>query len=103
MADRRKSLRNLKTMGAMVDGRRVRTSSGAFLALSILSNMKERLNKELAVAARRQEEIVRRLTEIADKEERLRAFVKTPEMVAKVCPALPAEAARRVTAKEFSY
>ncbi len=90
-------------MGAMVDGRRVRTSSGALLELSILSNEKERLNKELAVAARRQEEIVRRLTEIADKEERLQAFVKTPEMVAKVCPTLPTEAARRVKAKEFSY
>lgn len=103
MAVGRKSLRSLKTMGAMVDGRRIRTSSGALLELSILANEKERLNKELGVAARRQEEIVVRLSEIAEKEQRLHTYVKNPEMVVKVCPAFPAELTSRVKPKEFSY
>ena len=100
----RKSLRSVKTMGAMVDGRRSRTTSGALMELSVLASEKDRLNKELTVAARRQAEIVLRLQDIAAKEERLRAFVKDPEMIAKVCPTIvPPEAARRVNRKEISY
>lgn len=99
----RKSLRGLKTIGKLVDGRRVRTSSGALLELSILANEKERLNKELDVAARRQAEIVARLSEIAAKEQRLQAYVKNPEMVDRVCPTPPLDVVHRVKAKEFSY
>ena len=99
----RKSLRSVKTMGAMVDGRRSRTTSGALMELSVLASEKDRLNKELTVAARRQAEIVLRLQDIAAKEERLRAFVKDPEMIAKVCPTVPPEAARRVNRTEISY
>lgn len=90
-------------MGAMVDGRRLRTTSGALLELSVLAGEKDRLNKELTAAARRQADIVTRLHEIVAKEERLRAFVKDPEMVAKICPTVPPEAARKVRRKEFSY
>jgi hypothetical protein len=103
MGGERKSLRGLKTMGSLVDGRRVRTSSGALLELSILANEKERLNKELSVAARRQEEIVARLSEIAEKEQRLHTFVKNPEMVAKVSQTPLVDITSRVKAKEFSY
>jgi hypothetical protein len=90
-------------MGAMVDGRRLRTPSGALLELSVLASAKDRLNKELAVASRRQGEIALRLAEIAAKEQRLRSFVKNPEMVAKLSPPAPTEADRRVKAKEFKY
>jgi hypothetical protein len=91
-------------MGSLVDGRRLRTTSGALLELSGLACEKDRLNKELTAAARRQADIVTRLQDIAAKEERLRAFVKDPEMVAKVCPTIvPPEAARRVNRKEISY
>lgn len=103
MIDKRRNLRSLKTMGGLVDGRRVRTASGALLELSILANEKERLNKELSVAARRQEEIVARLSEIAEKEQRLHAFVKNPEMVARITEKPLVEPTSRVKAKEFSY
>lgn len=103
MAGARRNLRSLKTMGALVDGRRIRTSSGALLELSILANEKERLNKELAVAAHRQEEIVARLSEIVAKERHLQAFVKNPEMVSKVCATAPADTGRRMKSKEFAY
>ncbi len=73
------------------------------MELSILANEKERLNKELAVAARRQDEIVARLSEIVEKEQRLQVYIKNPEMVAKVCDAPPVDVMSRVRAKEFSY
>lgn len=101
----RKTLRSIRTAASIMDRRRVRTSSGALLELSVLANEKERLNRELAAAARRRNEIVARLSEIMEKEQMLRRYVENPEMVAQVCDRLPQarEARGRVRAKEISY
>ncbi len=103
MSGARKTIRGVKTMRSLVDLRRSRTAAGALLELSALANEKERLNKELTAAARRQEEIVERLKEIAEKEQRLRGFVKQPEMVGIVCPQPPSDGGRRFKAKEIRY
>ena len=103
MAVARKHLGSIKTIGALVDRRRARTSAGALLEMSVLANEKERLNQELAAAARRQAAIVARLAEIAEKEGRLQAFVKNPEQVNRVSQSPPAEPPRRVKAKEIGY
>jgi predicted nuclease with TOPRIM domain len=103
MSGARKTLRGVKTMGSLVDLRRTRTAAGALLELSALANEKERLNKELTAAARRQAEIVERLKEIAAKEHRLQGFVKEPDMVGIVCPQTPPDTGRRIKAKEIRY
>lgn len=102
MGGGRKALHHLKTMGSVVDRRRSRTESGALLELSILARTKVRLKKELAAAVRRQQEIMVTVAEVAEAEQRLRAFVLEPDTIDKACLVLPA-ATGRINAKELSY
>lgn len=103
MATARKSLRGIKTMAALVDRRRSRTAAGALLEMSALANEKERLNQELAAARRRHDEIGSRLAEIADKEQRLQAFIKNPLLITSALAAPTEEKPRRVKTRELRY
>ncbi len=79
MATMKRGLQGIKTMAALVDGRRTRSSAGALLELSTLENEKQRLQQELDRGRRRHAEIKARLAEIAVKEKRLYEFVKRPK------------------------
>ena len=68
MRGERKSARNIKTLGALVDRRRVRTAGGALLELAALAHERTRLQHELQRLLERRAEIDVRLAEIADKE-----------------------------------
>lgn len=67
MKRERESTQNIKTIGALLDRRRARTSGGALLELSSLSRERTRLEHELEWRRRRRVEIDSRLLEIADK------------------------------------
>lgn len=90
-------------MAGLVDQRRTRTTSGALLEMSVLASEKERLHQELAVARRRQAEIQARLAEIAEKEERLRAFVKNSVPIPSDGTAVTEDPLRRLKAREIRY
>ncbi|MBY0577700.1 MAG: hypothetical protein K2P57_01500 [Burkholderiales bacterium] len=75
MANERKSIRQVKTMGQLVDGRRARTSYGALLELSMLEMEKTRLASEVQRSERRCADIRVRLGEIEAKQNRLKQFV----------------------------
>jgi hypothetical protein len=102
----RKSVQGIRTMGALVDTRRTRTSAGALLELSALSNEKVLLTKELDRWKTRHVEIDKRLGEIAAKERRLMTFVQAPEVIddkARSVMALDRAVEGRVKFKELSY
>ncbi len=103
MVPARKGVRNIKTMAGLVERRRTRTAAGALLELSTLANERERLNQELAVAARRRKDIDARLMEIAEKQQRLQAFVKNPTMVAARARSNASEPLTSVKTKELRY
>jgi hypothetical protein len=65
----------IKTMASLVDARRIRTSAGALLELSMLEMEKERLKKEMLRAEQRLNEIRSRTGEIEAKQQRLNLFV----------------------------
>lgn len=88
MASEMKSIRGIRTMGRLVDGRRVRTPAGALIELSAIANEKQLLKRELDRYARRHVEIEARLTEIAAKEARLMAMATDPNTM----PVLPIRA-----------
>lgn len=68
MKGERKSTRNIKTLGAVLDRRRARTAGGALLELASLAYERTRLNNEHRRLNERHAEINARLAEIADKE-----------------------------------
>jgi hypothetical protein len=78
MGSVKRSLRSVKTVGALADRRRARTSAGALMELAGMANERKRLELEMDRLRRRGAEIDVRLAEIADKERRLYAFVKEP-------------------------
>lgn len=76
MRAEKRGVQHLKTMAGLVDGRRIRTSAGALLELSMLAIEKQRLGQETSRAERRCHEIEQRVAEIASKSERLQRFVE---------------------------
>lgn len=77
MASDKKTIRSVRTLSQLLDRRRTRTASGAFLELSALANERARLRRELERWERRQQEIMGRLAEIQEKEQMLAAIVQT--------------------------
>lgn len=65
-------------MAGLVDGRRTRTSYGAFLELSMLEMEKRRLMLEMRRAEQRCADIRKRFVEIDAKQHRLHRFVEKP-------------------------
>lgn len=79
MATEKRGVQQIKTMGGIVDGRRIRTSAGALLELSMLEMEKQRLTKEMTRAEHRCLEIRARVAEIDTKQARLQRFVDRPQ------------------------
>lgn len=73
-------MQSIRTMGALVDNRRVRTPGGALLEMSAMANEKLLLQKELQRWERRHVEIQNRLAAIAAKERRLLAVIQADQM-----------------------
>lgn len=106
MASGRKGHQNIKTMASLVDKRRIRTTAGALMEMSVLANERRRLQQELNWLHLRQEEIEARFAEIAEKESRLFRFVKRPKIKAgrKPLPVPLSEAPpQRVSVRELRY
>ena len=106
MPRERRSVQNIRTMGAIVDSRRTRSAAGALLELSAMANEKTLLQKELDRWTRRHQEIKARLAELASKEQRLMALVQGHGSFA--APPRPDQLvdsalSRRVKVKEFTY
>lgn len=80
MASPRRGVQSIKTMGAMVDNRRVRTPAGALLEMSAMANEKLLLQKELQRWKRRHAEIDQRLKAIAAKERSLMTVIQGDQM-----------------------
>jgi predicted nuclease with TOPRIM domain len=102
----KRGLRGVKTMAGLSDRRRSRSAAGALLELSVLAREKERLGHELAAAERRRNDIQNRLAEIAEKEGRLKDFIKDPPQIQDIAPAKAAsqrEVTRGVKTKEICY
>jgi hypothetical protein len=115
VANEKRGIQGIRTMGALLDTRRARTPAGALLELSAMANEKVLLQNELKRQARRNAEINKRLNEIAAKEQRLLALVQDPAS-ALVCGSVGAKASTaaaaaatspdimsRMRVKEFSY
>jgi chromosome segregation ATPase len=100
-----KTARSIKTIGALLDHRRTRTSSGALLELSALANERQRLQYELERWQRRRAEIKNRLAEITEKEQWLSAIVisATEGPCAGAKPIPLAGELPRVQARELKY
>jgi hypothetical protein len=115
VAIERKGVMGIRTMAALVDQRRTRSSAGALLELSALANEKLLLEREVARASRRSADIRRRLKEIAAKEDRLMKIVQgtapAPAAPSEVRPSPAAEPVAaddpvltgRFKISEFSY
>ncbi len=78
MATDKRGVQQIKTMGGIVDGRRVRTSSRALLVLYIVVLEEQRLTTELYRPENRSAEIRARVHEIDTKQLRLQRFVERP-------------------------
>lgn len=78
MSSDKRGVQQIKTMGGIVDARRIRTSAGALLELSMLEMEKQRLMKEMKRAERRCIEIRARVAEIETKQVRLQRSVDRP-------------------------
>lgn len=76
MNGERKSTRNIKTLGALLDRRRARTAGGALLELASLAHERTRLQNELRRLLERRAEIDSRLLEISEKENWLRSVAE---------------------------
>ncbi len=76
----RRGAQSIRTMGALVDNRRVRTPAGALLEMSTMANEKLLLQKELQRWEHRHVEIQNRLAAIAAKERRLMAVIQADGM-----------------------
>lgn len=106
MATVKRGLRGIKTIAGLSDRRRTRSAAGALLELSVLAREKERLGHELAGAERRRNEIQNRLADIAEKEARLKNFIKDPPQIQNIAPAKTAherEVFKGVKTKEINY
>lgn len=79
MATDKRGVTHIKTMAALVDARRSRTSAGALLELAMLEMEKQRLKKEMLRAENRGAEIATRMHEIEAKQCRLQSFVERAE------------------------
>jgi hypothetical protein len=80
MSIERRGVNNLQTMAGLRDARSSRTSHGALLALSMLGVEKQRLTAEVQRAERRCADILKRITQIDTKAQRLFNFVEKPSM-----------------------
>jgi hypothetical protein len=80
MAAEKRGVLNIKTMAGLVDGRRIRTSAGALLEMSMIEMEKQRLKKEMLRAELRSAEIRARLAELEVKQHRLQLFVERPNI-----------------------
>jgi len=78
VAIEKRGVQNIKTMGGLVDSRRIRSSSGALLELSMLEMEKQRLKKEMLRSEMHCAEIRGRMAEIEAKQFRLQRFVDRP-------------------------
>jgi hypothetical protein len=110
MANEKRGLQGIRTMGALIDTRRTRTPAGALLELSAMANERLLLEKELKRQARRTGEINTRLGELAAKQQRLLALVQYPDAASsadssesQAVSAPPADVLQRMRVKEFSY
>jgi hypothetical protein len=117
VANEKRGIQGIRTMGALLDTRRARTPAGALLELSAMANEKVLLQNELKRQGRRNAEINKRLNEIAAKEQRLLALVqdpasalvcgsvgaKAPATAASAVAATPPDIMSRMRVKEFSY
>lgn len=92
MATEKRGVQQIKTMAGIVDVRRIRSSSGALLELSMLEMEKQRLKKEMLRSEQRCVEIRGRMTEIETKQLRLQRFVDRPTGEFQTNPSLPAAA-----------
>ncbi len=102
MKRERKSTRNIKTLGALLDRRRARTAGGALLELASLAHERTRLQHELRRVEERHVEIDARLVEIATKENWLRSIAE-PLPVDESAPLPVAEPPRGVCIRELNY
>lgn len=103
MTSERKSMHNIKTLGALLDGRRARTPSGALQELSSLANERERLRNELERGERRRAEIEARLEEIAVKEQWLESVLDGARQATSARPVPLAAPPRQVRTRELNY
>jgi hypothetical protein len=115
MANEKRGLQGIRTMGALLDTRRARTPAGALLELSAMANEKVLLQNELKRQARRNIEINNRLAEIAAKEQKLLALVQDPASALAcgkvetqaptpaVAPTTPPDIMQRIRVNELSY
>lgn len=99
----RRSMRSMRTMGLLVDKRRLRSAAGALLELSVLANEKVRLHKELARLHARQEEIEVRCAEIEEKERQLHSFIEKPTPDGLVPAAAAGTSPKRIRTRELHY
>ena len=102
MAAERKGAGQIKSVRALLDRRRSRTSGGALMELSTLANERERLLAEQARLARRHSNIQARLAEIADTQVRLQQFVQVATG-AEPQPLPVADAPRRLVTRQLDY
>ena len=79
MATEKRGVMHIKTMAALVDARRARTSAGALMELAMLEMEKQRLKKEMLRAESRGAEIGARMQDIEAKQCRLQSFVERAE------------------------
>ncbi|HUY88114.1 MAG TPA: hypothetical protein VMV10_05240 [Pirellulales bacterium] len=102
MKGERKTTRNIKTLGVLLDRRRARTAGGALLELASLAHERTRLKHELRRLLERHGEIDARLAEIGEKENWLRSIAEQ----APPGPSLPRPAAEPpggVFVRELNY
>lgn len=92
MASEKRGVLNIKTMAGLVDGRRIRTSAGALLEMSMIEMEKQRLRKEMLRAEQRSAEIRARMAELEVKQHRLQQFVERPNVDAPLASSLGAAA-----------
>jgi len=100
-APKLRSLRSIRTVRSLADGRKARSRAGALLELSALATEKELLGRELDRWHQRKRDIETRLVEIAEKERRLEAVAKAAPVAAAAPPpgAVPGE----LKVKSFEY
>lgn len=102
MKGERKTTRNIRTIGALLDRRRARTSGGALLELATLAHERTRLRNDLQRLKERRAEIDARQAEIAIKENWLRSFVEqSPGDASRPLPV--AESPSGVCVRELNY
>ena len=111
VASDKRGVLNIKTMAGLVDGRRIRTSAGALLEMSMIEMEKQRLRKEMLRAEQRSAAIRARMGELEVKQHRLQQFVERPNPETPlttslgVAPPLPIHTAPtdRLKRRQLSY